>query len=259
MGQVDIRVDFFIAGAQKAGTTALWESLRRHDALQLPTAKEVHFFDNEDVNWAQPDYTPLHQHFDGAQKVRGEATPIYIYWPNALGRLRVYNPAAKIIVALRHPAFRAYSHWRMETMREDEALSFSAAIREGRARVRGAAGGVHRAFSYVERGYYDEQIARLLALFPREQTYFVRTDELFTKPEQTFVAIERFLGVPHQSMASVGYVVPLRTDIDEPMRAQDRALLDAEYGPRYTAIERQTGLDLSDWRDPGYCEPMRPS
>jgi hypothetical protein len=258
MGQVDIRIDFFIAGAQKAGTTALWESLRRHDALQLPAVKEVHFFDNEEVNWSEPDYDLLHQHFHAAPKLRGEATPIYLYWPNALERLRAYNPSAKIIVALRHPAFRAYSHWRMETTREDEALSFSAAIREGRARVRETPGGVHRVFSYVERGYYDEQIARLLGLFPREQTHFLRTDDLFEKPEHTLAAVAQFLGVSHRRMTSVGYVAPLQSDDNGPLSAEDRALLDAEYVPRYAAIERLTGLDLSNWRDSCYIEPMAP-
>lgn len=257
MGQVDIRVDFFIAGAQKAGTTALWQSLRRHNALQLPDVKEVHFFDNEDVNWAKPDYMPLHKHFDAAPKIRGDATPVYIYWPNALERLRAYNPAAKIIVALRHPAFRAFSHWRMEIERKFETLAFSAAIREGRARVREAPDGVHRHFSYVERGYYDEQIARLLALFPREQTHFIRTDDLFAQSEEMLASVERFLGVSHQPMPSVGYVVPNQSDNSEPISPQDRALLDAAYSPRYDTIERLTGLDLSDWRDPAYAEPMR--
>jgi hypothetical protein len=252
-----MRVDFFIAGAQKAGTTALWETLRRHSALQLPDVKEVHFFDNEDVAWDAPDYTLLHRHFDTGPRMRGEATPIYVYWPNALERLRAYNPAAKIIVALRHPAFRAYSHWQMETGRDADTLSFSAAVREGRARVREAPGGVHRVFSYVERGYYDEQIARLLSLFAREQVHFLRPDDLFARPEPALAAIERFLGVPHQPIGNVGYVVPVESKKTEPMTAADRALLDAEFAPRYARIEALTGLDLSDWRDPAYVEPMQ--
>lgn len=143
-----MRVEFFVAGVQKGGTTALDAMLRQHPEIAMAREKEVHFFDDESIDWSAPDYGRLHAAYDaGERRLRGEATPIYTYWPNALERLRAYNPAAKIIVGLRHPAFRALSHWRMETARGVEAFSFSEAIRTGRGRVAAAPNGVHREFS----------------------------------------------------------------------------------------------------------------
>src|SRR5262249_46946340 len=190
-------VDFFIAGVQKGGTTALNTIMRQHPAVQIPIIKELHFFDNDTLDWQAPDYALLNDNFrwDSQNVVRGEATPIYTYWPNALERLRAYNPAAKLIIALRHPIHRAYSHWRMETSRSAETLGFSEAIRAGRARVRNATNSVHRVFSYVERGFYLDQIARLRNLFPAKQLHFLRTDRLWSEPRATVRAIEVFLGI----------------------------------------------------------------
>jgi Sulfotransferase family len=263
---VEKRVNFFIAGAQKAGTTALDRMLRRHPALQMAAdfaapekKKEAHFFDDEAVDWADPDCARLHQYFTwDADVVRGDATPAYLYWPRALDRIHAYNPNARIIVGLRHPVFRAYSHWRMETGRKSDALDFSTAIRSGRARLREHRNGAHLVYSYVERGYYDDQIERLHGLFPPQQLYFFRTDALWHDPERIVGEVQRFLGVAVRPIAGVGYVVPVESEDNERMRADDRALLDAEYTSRYLAIERLTGLDLSDWRDPSYAEPMRP-
>jgi hypothetical protein len=260
---VQVRLDFFIAGVQKAGTTALDAMLRRHGGvlmrgLQDATKKEAHFFDADvGAPWA-PDYGVLHEHYDwSAPAVRGEATPIYLYWPRALERLRDYNPAAKIIVGLRHPSFRAHSQWRMETGRGLETLSFAEAIREGRARVGAAPGGVHRVFSYVERGFYDDQIAHLLALFPRAQVLFFLSDALLHAPGRVLTEIEAFLGLaPTLSETPREIIGPVESARAAPMRDADRALLDAIYTPRYARIEALTGLDLSDWRDADYVEAV---
>jgi hypothetical protein len=92
----------------------------------MAKVKEVHFFDNEGLDWSKADYSPLHSNFlwDRVDQMRGEATPIYTYWPNALERLRNYNAEAKLIIGFRHPTYRAYSHWRMETGRNAESLDF---------------------------------------------------------------------------------------------------------------------------------------
>ena len=50
-------------------------------------------------------------------RLRGEATPIYLYWPNSLERIATYNPAMKLIVLLREPVSRAWSHWKILSKR----------------------------------------------------------------------------------------------------------------------------------------------
>lgn len=252
------RIDFFIAGVQKAGTTALDALLREHPHLQMARVKEAHFFDNGRVDWSAPNYGKLHADFDwGArQALRGEATPIYTYWPDALERIHRYNPEARLIVALRHPTFRAFSHWRMETARGTETHSFGEAIRTGRARVQGSPGGVHRVFSYVERGSYDQQVARLLGLFPASQACFLRTDHLFSQPQVTLARVQAFLGVDRVVEGSPRYVVPLESRALASLAAEDRLYLDGLFADSIAETQRLTGLDLSDWRSADYAEPM---
>lgn len=189
-------VDLVVIGVQKAGTTALFDYLQEHPGFSLARTKEVHFFDDESVDWQSPDYGLYHQHFDlTTGRVHAEATPIYIYWPNSLERLRAYNPAARLVLMLRDPVERAWSHWRMETSRGAESKPFAWCIREGRARLfESTPWGYHREFSYVERGFYGEQVERLFAIFPREQVLILTADELRGDPNAALKRVSDFAG-----------------------------------------------------------------
>jgi len=191
------RVDFLIVGAQKAGTTALFDHLSDEPAYGLSRIKEVHFFDDDSRDWGCPDYGAYHSEFPAdAGLIRGEATPIYLYWPQSLERIAAYNPQIRLIVMLRDPVERAWSHWRMERAR-GETEPFSWCIRQGRARLLAATPwGHHRDFSYVERGFYGEQVERLFGLFPRDQVLLVRAEDLRTDPTAVLTQVSRFLGAP---------------------------------------------------------------
>lgn len=193
-------VNFIVAGVQKAGTTALYDYLADDPALGLSKIKEVHFFDDESVDWSAPDYAPYHAQFAAnGPAIRGEATPIYLYWPGSLERIAAYNPDVRLIVMLRDPVERAWSHWRMEYSRGVETQPFSWCIRQGRQRLFEAEPwGVHREFSYVERGFYGEQIERLFALFPREQVLILKADDLRDDPSGALERVGDFLGVPRR-------------------------------------------------------------
>lgn len=256
-----MHVDFFIAGGQKCGTTVLDALLRKHPSVHMAGKKEPHFFDNESIDWSAPDYRILHQHYNWSDKnlMRGEATPIYTYWPSALERIQSYHPGAKLIFALRHPAHRAFSHWRMETTRHAETLPFEKAMREGRARVRSAPRGVHRVYSYVERGFYAEQIARLLSLFPSTQILFLRTDALWRDPKSTLDRVQTFLGLPVRSLAKTPeYIVPLQSRAFGTLPASALQELKDLFTADIIETSRLTGLPLLDWLDPDYSEPMTP-
>lgn len=192
------RVAFIIAGVQKGGTTALFDYLGEEPGLSLSRVKEVHFFDDETQPWPDADESVYHAQFapfDG--RPRGEATPIYSYWPNSLERIAAYNPAMKLIVMLRDPVQRAWSHWKMEYARGVETRPFAWCIREGRQRLFAAEPwGFHRDASYVERGFYGEQMARMLGLFPRDQVLVLRAEALRADPAAILAQVRTFLSLP---------------------------------------------------------------
>jgi hypothetical protein len=257
-------LDFFIIGAQKCGTTALYSMLNQFPGIQMSAQKELHFFDNESINWNKPDYTNLHASFDWSieEMVRGEATPIYCYWPNSLERIYNYNPNAKIIMLLRHPVYRAYSQWRMEYQRGFENLRFSDAISaSGRKRVSGAPSGVHRIYSYVERGLYGGQICKLLSLFNLNKILFLRTDDLWASPSRVINNIGKFLDVKNFIFYDKSnYVVPelkivQSIDFNENKYSILENLMDI-YKNDIEVVQEKTGLNLSDWITSNYCEKI---
>ncbi len=254
-----LQTNLFIVGAQKAGTTALHSYLSRHPDIQMSTRKELHFFDNERLDWSNPNYSLFESSFpETGRVVRGEATPIYLYWPNSIERLKAYDPSARLIVMLRHPTFRAFSHWKMETVRGVESLSFDEAISDvGRERVRNAPLGVHRNFSYVERGFYASQIERLLKIFPRNQILFICTDDLWIETGNTIEKIEEFLCLDKRISAKKEYIILASTKIPEDLSLRSREYLDELYAPQIRSASTLSGLDLSQWLSPTYQEPTK--
>jgi hypothetical protein len=210
------RVSFVIAGVQKAGTTALFDYLSDWPELSLSHVKETHFFDDDERDWRAPDYVPYHDLFDAPDgRLRGEATPIYLYWPGALERMAAYNPAMRLVVLLRDPVARAWSHWRMEYARGFERAPFGWCIRDGRRRLFHAAPwGHHRAFSYVERGFYGEQVERMFGLFPREQALVLSAEALQADPAATLAEVRAFLGLPPASRTVAPRTVHAGRDMD---------------------------------------------
>jgi hypothetical protein len=252
--------NFFIVGAQKAGTTALHSYLSNHSELSLSSRKELHFFDNETIDWKEPNYTSLELRMGGAaKKVRGEATPIYMYWPKSIERLHAYDPSAKIIVLLRHPVFRAHSNWRMETKRQAEDLPFHEAIRSGRSRVKNAENGVHRVYSYVERGFYANQINRILKYFPRSQVHFITTDHLWSEPKLSLSAIEDFLNISQELTPENEYIISANTDTGHQIRSIDYIFLMELFSSDIRTTAEITGLPLGEWFNKHYQEPIKNS
>lgn len=238
----DPRASFLIIGAQKAGTTAFFDYLAEHPDIAIPVEKEVHFFDDETVDWAQPDYDRYHARFPPPDdRLRGEATPIYSYWPNALERIAAYRSEMKVIFLLRDPVERAWSHWRMETARGVERQPFAWCIRQGRQRLFEAKPwGYHREFSYVERGFYAEQIERLFGLFPDDQALVLRAEDLRANPREVLGRVATFLDV-----SSFPNPEPRTSHVGEDRGAipeEDRTYLRDVYARDLLRLEAAVGI-----------------
>ena len=241
------RLSFLVCGAQKSGTTALAAYMRKHPGIHLPKAKELHFFDDETQAWPEPDLNALHSHFQTAHtnQVWGEATPISLYWDPAAERIWRYNSAIRLIVILRNPIERAYSHWAMEHRRGNDPLAFDLALRQEEARCREALPLQHRVFSYVDRGYYSYQLRRLWRFFGREQVLVLRQDDLRHSPEVCLERIWQHLGIP-----SGPPITPLERHNGEytcPMPPACRQQLRKVFWQEICQLEQLLEWDCSDW------------
>lgn len=201
------RVDFLIVGVQKGGTTALDSYLRQHVHICMANTKEVHFFDNETLAWGSNiNYEAYHAAFEPLPEhlLVGESTPIYSYWKPAAQRIWEYNKKIKLILLLRNPIERAYSHWNKEITnfhslankrQAVENRSFYEAIVNEKQRCQPAFPLQHRYYSYVDRGFYTKQIYHLLRYFPREQILLLKSESLKYDTKKTLEKIYSFLGV----------------------------------------------------------------
>ena len=242
------RVSFIVAGAQKGGTSALDAYLREHPELCFPPRKELHFFDT-DANFAvEPvDYTAYHANFDPhpPQRMLGEATPSYMYWPTAAERIARYNPAMRFIMVLRNPITRAFSHWNYSRQVERERLSFFDALRAEPERQRQLDPFSAKSFTYVERGFYAQQLRRLWGHFPVLQTLVFKSEELWEAPNDVLGRIAAFLDIaPFAPVA--GKTVNAREYVTE-MSEEERRYLAGAYEDEIHNLEQLLGWDCSAW------------
>ncbi|WP_320675985.1 sulfotransferase domain-containing protein [Prochlorococcus sp. MIT 1300] len=242
---------FLINGAQKSGTTALYNYLKIHPSLCLPKDKELHLFDNENRDWTresikQIDYE-INHHFPNSSysTLCGEATPVSLFWEKAPERIWRYNPDMKIISILRNPITRAYSHWNMEYKRGRDNMPFNISLEQEEKRCREALPLQHRVYSYLSRGFYSSQIKRLWRFFPREQTLILRQEELLNNPQTTLMKICKHLKV--DAIEFPGELNSNSLEYIHLMPLEARKTLARLYKAEIRQLEILLGWDCSDW------------
>ena len=225
--------------------------LRQHPEICMAKFKEVHYFDREKYfQYRKPDYQIYHDFFEPkpGQHLWGETTPVYMYWYDVPRRIWEYNPDMKLIFLLRNPIKRAYSHWNMQRERGYDELPFLEALQQEEKRRRESLPHQNRRFSYLDRGFYSEQIKRLRAYFPQDQFLILRSKALRDHPQKTLHQITDFLGLPQ-----LEDIKPLdlhsrdyKTELDSEMYGY---LLNI-YQHEIIELERITGWDCREWRSP---------
>jgi len=188
--------NFLCVGTQKAGTTTIYDIIKQHPNIYLPSLKEIHFFNNDEsynkgILW----YKEFFSNYQG-EKAIGEITPAYMYIDYVPERiLRDLGKDIKLIFILRNPADRAYSQYVMNCMKGYENKIFEDALRLEDQRIQeGFIEKLH--MSYRDRGYYATQIKRYLRLFPRENMLFLFfEDDLINNKKQMICKILKFLRV----------------------------------------------------------------
>jgi hypothetical protein len=179
----------------------------------MAPGKELHFFDrnfHKGLEW----YQSL---FAGADREiqLGEATPNYVNEPAAIRRLADTLPSARLLLSLRDPVERAYSHYWHNRSRGKEPLSWDEALKAEPGRV--AIDEINRAwFSYAARGDYMDQIEEVLRYFPVEALHVEIAEEMQANPRDALGRIFKFLQVdddfvPEQTDNKVNAYVEFRS------------------------------------------------
>ena len=203
--------NFFVIGAQKAGTTSLYHYLAQHPQVYMSPVKEPCFFNHK----IDPDGKVIEERFGNSGQRRsrfsdiedyralfrgakdemaiGEASPPYIYAPGTAERIQRYVPEAKVIAILRNPADRAYSAFLHAVhIGKEPRTDFAQALLEEENRIRE---NWHYTFHYRSRGFYYAQLRRYYEVFGREKIEIWLYEDLQKDPAGVAQSIFRFLGV----------------------------------------------------------------
>jgi hypothetical protein len=197
------RPDFFIVGAPKCGTTALYEYLRVHPQVFMPFHKEPLFF-GQDLHprygrMSEADYLALFAAARPGQRV-GEASAWYLYSRTAAAEINAFAPGAAIIVMLRDPVEMMYAqHSQLLYNRQEVIADFAEALAAEPARRRGALlppGPVRvENLFYRDAAHFAEQLERYYDCFGRDRVHVIVHDDLAADAPGVYRGVLEFLEV----------------------------------------------------------------
>ena len=206
--------DFLVIGTARSASTSLYQYLIQHPCVGACLTKQPHFFDkhfNKGIEWYKIFFPNIFTKFYKTNILRtkfvtGEATVHYILHPLAPKRVAKMYPKIKLIVILRNPVDRAYSHYQTELSNKSENLSFEKAIKVENKRLEDefeklaedrnyeSKNYPHRA--YITSGIYVEQLKRWLEYFSMDQFLILSSEDFIINPSEQFKKILDFLNLP---------------------------------------------------------------
>ncbi len=178
-----MKVDFFIVGAPKSGTTSLYNYLSQHHSISMSSIKEPNYFSAVDIDNQKlyyktklcSDLKNYHSLFNAESKscLFGEASVSYLFYPDVASRIFTYNKNAKIIIILRDPVKRAVSHFNM-----DKRLGFVSSSLENILEDISLKNHLLFYQQYIHLGCYYSQVKRYIDIFGKDKVCVMLHDDL---------------------------------------------------------------------------------
>jgi len=202
--------NFFVVGAPKAATTALYHALRQHEHVFLPEVKEPHFYayvaDRSVAGHLYPDpatarrgYGELYSGVAGETAI-GDTSTSNLVVPGAAAAIAADVPAARIVAILRHPVDRAFAHWSHFRAAGGEPIAdFAEAVRQERPRQER---GFPVTYRYLDWGRYSTQLPAFFEHFGRDRVLVHLYDDLCADPDTVVRGTLRFLGLDDDAGAA---------------------------------------------------------
>jgi len=196
-----MKVDFFIVGAPKAGTTSLYHYLDEHPQLEMSLQKEPDYFSDKAIQGQGLYYSKnridTEEKYNGlfnTQKkdvIFGEGSVSYLFYPTVAQDIKVYNPMAKIIIMLRNPIERAFSHYLMDYRLGLVSDSFEDIINK-KSKHKNA----HLFYQqYIKVGEYAAQLKRYCDIFDKKSILLIDYEDFKNDVTGTVNSAYSFLNI----------------------------------------------------------------
>lgn len=183
--------NFLIVGAQKAGTTTLYDILKRHPEVNMSLVKEINFFTSEKkISKGLEYYSSFFRPPNINQKVTGEASPGYMNFEGVPKMIKDKLGDIKIVMILRDPIDRAMSQYWDNRRHLSEFLNESEIVQKYLTEIYSTS-----SRGYFSRGVYIKYIKEYLKYFKREYIHIIILEELIREPESILLELYKFLGI----------------------------------------------------------------
>jgi sulfotransferase family protein len=248
--------DLLVIGGQRCGTSTLYRYLGRHPDVAPSLRKEVEYFSrrfDRGERWYRAHFALA----NGRSRLAFEATPDYLFHPLAADRAAAVVPGARIVVMLREPTARAWSHYHHMVALGHETLDFEAAVAAEADRcipdLRRLADDPHHdpvsllRYSYVARGRYVEQLVRWRDHFPPDRMLVVRSEDFFADPAPVFRRVVEFLGLSPWAPDHLVNVSRQGRPAPPPIPARTRATLAERFADSNRDLVAVLGDDAPRW------------
>jgi len=194
--------DFFIVGAPRCGTTALFGYLEQHPDIRLASLKEPHFFGSDTLYARRPTLDEYLNLFPAtaSEKRIGEASTSYLLSKNAATEIRAFCPTARIIAMIRDPVETMYSvHSMLLYYCNEDIIDFAEALGAEDDRLKGrripANAHIIDYLFYRRSVRFSDQIQRYFDAFGRERVKVVVFDDFRASTQTVYREVLEFLGV----------------------------------------------------------------
>ncbi|HET6744688.1 MAG TPA: sulfotransferase [Candidatus Limnocylindria bacterium] len=197
------RPDFFIVGAPKCGTTAMYSYLQAHPQVFMPFHKEPLYF-GADLHRRYGQLSEgqyLHLFADARPDQRaGEASAWYLYSTSAAAEIEAFAPNADIVVMLRNPVDVMYAqHSQLLFNRTEDIVDFGEALEaeaDRRAGRRLPPGPLRpENLFYRDMVRFADQLERYVARFGQDRVHVIVHDDLLADTPGEYRRLLRFLKV----------------------------------------------------------------
>jgi hypothetical protein len=200
-----MRPGYLVVGTKRGGSTSLAEWIEQHPEVGVcRSRKGTHYFDvNFGRGWRW--YLSQFPRTSEGYRITGESSPYYMFHPLAAPRIAAALPDVKIVMCLRDPVARAWSHHTYEYARGNETVPFEQALGLEPSRLNGererlASDPAYRSdewryHAYLQRGHYADQLQTFYERFPPEQVLVVQSEALFADPIGQLGRVFAFLGL----------------------------------------------------------------
>lgn len=201
------RPNFYVIGAPRCGTTALYTYLRSHPNIFLPEIKELHYFASDFPNIQKilfktpDDYLKMFAEANETHLAVGEISPLYVYSSVALRNIQAFNPAVKVIMIVRNPVefVQSVHQLNLSLLREDEPdLAKAWHLQEIRKQGKMIPKSCREPelIMYGELGLFGKHVEKVFEVFPKEQVLIVLFNDFVKNPKRVYEEILAFLNVP---------------------------------------------------------------